>query len=193
MLFTLWFSLFGANDAPWPSLCPPVCVHVCVSQSCDEGTHRDRKNLCGRAAVNSAGEKWRWPVIINTCSMKWITPGNILSYYFLCCRGTGQRWTTQPRQDSCPRSSAVRGTFSLGTCPRFTTSTAGKQWMTHTSNIRMPASIFWYHQSWYLICFPIKITVSSKYFFNSGYWSQILEILYPNGQKPSTVWNHNIL
>lgn len=34
-----------------------VCVHVCVSQSCDEGTHRDRKNLCGRAAVNSAGEK----------------------------------------------------------------------------------------------------------------------------------------
>lgn len=53
MLFTLWFSLFGGNDALWLSL----CLFPCARQSCDEGTHRDRTNLCGRAAGSSAGEE----------------------------------------------------------------------------------------------------------------------------------------
>lgn len=116
-------------------------LYVVVSQSCDERTHRDRKNLCGRAAVSPVGEKTH---ICLTAIKKtwliylWLNDLRSYSIYFCnCvvmiqyCRVTGLRWTTQLCQGLCPRSCVAKETSSLETCLRSIIFTAGKWLMTY--------------------------------------------------------------
>lgn len=121
----------------WDSLClfelmipSGSCVCVCVSQSCDEGTHRDWENLRWRAAVSATGKEnpKTSNKVCNLCRVLRLRARFPLFNYF-CSRVTGQRWTIQNFQGFWPQSCTASETFSLETCPRFTIFTVGKWFM----------------------------------------------------------------